>query len=62
MTTEARAEPMLEAREWIFIGGLALAGLGGALLSFPWTCIAIGSVIALKAIGPFVIVRHVEAE
>lgn len=31
-----------------FFGGLFLAGVGGVMLSLPWTLIAIGAVLALK--------------
>lgn len=46
-------EPLFDVRDGFFFGGLVLAGAGGVLLSVPWTLVALGTVLVLKASGPF---------
>lgn len=41
----------LDMNDGFFFAGLALAGAGGAMVSLPWTLIAIGTVLA--AVGLF---------
>ncbi len=42
-----RIADVLELRDVVFFGGLAIAGAGGAMLSVPWTLIAIGALLAI---------------
>jgi hypothetical protein len=46
-------EPLFDVRDGFFFGGLVLAGAGGVMLSLPWTLVALGTVLVLKASGPF---------
>jgi hypothetical protein len=41
----------LDVNDGFFFAGLMLAGAGGAMVSLPWTLIAIGTVLA--AVGLF---------
>lgn len=41
---------LFDARTVTFLVGLLLGGIGGAMLSVPWTLVAIGSLLTFKAV------------
>lgn len=49
-----------DIRDLFFFGGLAVAGAGGVMISVSWTLVVLGSVLAMKAHGPIVMVREAE--
>lgn len=55
--TKPPREDRFDIRDAFFFGGIVVAGIGGAMISWPWTLIVIGAVLALKAFGPIVIIR-----
>jgi hypothetical protein len=56
MTKALRAAAaVFDIRDAFFFGGLAIAGCGGAAISWRWTLVILGAIIALKGYGPIVI-------
>lgn len=47
-----RLREMFDVRDAVFFGGLLIASVGGAMLSVPWTLIAVGATLtAVAAFG-----------
>lgn len=53
-----RSEPLFDLNDVVFFAGIALASVGGCMLSVPWTLIIDGAVLALKAHGPLISFRR----
>lgn len=51
------ARSAIGIHETFFVGGLLLAGYGGAQISRPWTLVAIGVVLAGTGITPILLKR-----
>jgi hypothetical protein len=56
-TSEQRGADVFDIRDAFFFGGLAIAAIGGAFISWPWTLVIVGAVLTLKSHGPLVITR-----